>query len=90
MDSEKDTVEYLNDQLRNQSPDHYAEGWRVVKYAHYEDVEEAHQIQVSRGEDGADSVGWTAAGRAPDKALKVAIMMMRSGALRPLTNRLAL
>ncbi|CAA9542456.1 MAG: hypothetical protein AVDCRST_MAG43-255 [uncultured Thermomicrobiales bacterium] len=75
MGSKNDTLDYLNDQLRTEFLDRYAAGWRVTTYTCCEDVNEPHQIQVSKGGGGAGIVNWTAAGRSPELALEVAMVM---------------
>lgn len=77
MGSEKDTLEYLNNHLRTEFRDKYAAGWRVTTYTYFEDVEEPHQVQVSRAGSAAGNVTWTAAGLSPDLALEVAMVMTR-------------
>lgn len=77
MRSGEDTLDYLNEQLRTEFASRYAAGWRVTTYTYFEDVEEPHQIQVSKSGGGAGSVTWTAAGPSLELALEVAMVMTR-------------
>ncbi len=77
--SYRDTLAYLNDQLKSEFPDQYVAGWRVTTSTYFPDVEESHQIQVSTGGGNAEGVARTAAGPSLDLVLEVAMVMARDG-----------